>query len=417
MFTKMAAAIAVLAAMIALCTALPASAGSPLPPNFTCGGGPTSYAAPALSGTGQPGNTLSVSTGGWQDCSGVSVTVTGYAWSGPHGSGSNYAVQSDDVGRSIYATVYVRDSQGETNQANSNSITITAPSGGGGGGGDTSSPTTPSSLRVSTVSTSSISLAWTASSDNVSVAGYDLYKNGAGAGTTAATSAAFSSLSCGTSYTMAVDAYDAAGNRSAKASITAYTSSCVGSAPADTDHDGIADSVDNCRTVANHDQADDDHDNVGTACDLDEPAVPGSFTFSEAAFSAVSSADNMIGIIALIRCKTQYVNQEWDQAGIKKMIVEQVQFKVCYRPNAGILSVSSLHGDATYAGFPWQWNGTDSGYPYYRIQGNGHQVYFKMQGAAQINLIGIGVGPTKHLWFSFIFNDNNTIGGYSAGTV
>ncbi|MCW9014817.1 MAG: fibronectin type III domain-containing protein, partial [Gammaproteobacteria bacterium] len=45
-------------------------------------------------------------------------------------------------------------------------------------GVDSSAPTTPSNLRASNVSSDQISIAWNASSDNVAVTGYRLYKNG-----------------------------------------------------------------------------------------------------------------------------------------------------------------------------------------------------------------------------------------------
>ena len=63
----------------------------------------------------------------------------------------------------------------------------------------------------------SISLSWAASSDNVGVTGYGVYSNGTLAGSPTATSYTVSGLTCGTSYSVAVDAVDAAGNRSAKA--------------------------------------------------------------------------------------------------------------------------------------------------------------------------------------------------------
>ncbi len=97
---------------------------------------------------------------------------------------------------------------------------------------DTQPPTVPGALHATGATASSITVAWTASTDNVGVTGYGLYRNGASTGTTASVSATFSGLSCGTGYTLAVDAYDAAGNRSAKASITASTSACP--PPADT---------------------------------------------------------------------------------------------------------------------------------------------------------------------------------------
>jgi hypothetical protein len=92
--------------------------------------------------------------------------------------------------------------------------------------GDTQAPTMPGGLAVTGATTSSVSLGWTASSDNVGVAGYGVYKNGVNVASTQATSYSVSGLACGTTYTFSVDAYDAAGNRSGKASISAATSAC-----------------------------------------------------------------------------------------------------------------------------------------------------------------------------------------------
>src|SRR4051794_6318943 len=79
---------------------------------------------------------------------------------------------------------------------------------------DRKPPTSPTNLSVSGITSSGFTVKWTASTDNRGVAGYDRFLNGAAAGTTTSTSHAFSGLTCGTSYTAAVDAYDAAGNRS-----------------------------------------------------------------------------------------------------------------------------------------------------------------------------------------------------------
>ena len=97
---------------------------------------------------------------------------------------------------------------------------------------DTQAPTVPGALRASAATATSITVAWTASTDNIAVTGYGLYRNGTSTGTTGLITATFTGLACGTGYTLAVDAYDAAGNRSAKASITASTSACP--PPADT---------------------------------------------------------------------------------------------------------------------------------------------------------------------------------------
>src|SRR5256885_9686577 len=77
----------------------------------------------------------------------------------------------------------------------------------------------------------SISLLWSASLDNLGVAGYELFLNGNKVGTTTATSYTFPNLGCGTSYALAVDAFDAAGNRSQSALVQASTSACPGTSP------------------------------------------------------------------------------------------------------------------------------------------------------------------------------------------
>ena len=91
---------------------------------------------------------------------------------------------------------------------------------------DAQPPSQPANLAKTAATATSISVSWSASTDNVGVSGYTLSKNGVAAGTATNTNASFSGLSCGTSYSLAVDAYDAAGNHSAKTSLTASTSAC-----------------------------------------------------------------------------------------------------------------------------------------------------------------------------------------------
>ena len=91
---------------------------------------------------------------------------------------------------------------------------------------DSTSPSTPNGLTVPAAMLGSISLSWNASSDNVGVLGYDLFLNGSRIGTTPGTNYTFTGLSCGTSYTLGVDAYDAAGNTSGRTTVIASTRSC-----------------------------------------------------------------------------------------------------------------------------------------------------------------------------------------------
>ena len=89
---------------------------------------------------------------------------------------------------------------------------------------DTQPPSAPTGLSARAASPSEIDLAWTASSDNVGVAGYRIFRNGSLLTTVAGTSYADSSVAASATYTYYVIAYDAAGNGSAaSASVPATT--------------------------------------------------------------------------------------------------------------------------------------------------------------------------------------------------
>ncbi|TDB93881.1 chemotaxis protein [Micromonospora fluostatini] len=84
------------------------------------------------------------------------------------------------------------------------------------GGGDTQPPSVPGNLRATGTTSSSVSLAWNASTDNVGVTGYDVYRGGALAATVTGTTATVGGLSPSTGYSFSVRARDAAGNTSAQ---------------------------------------------------------------------------------------------------------------------------------------------------------------------------------------------------------
>ncbi|MBK6815821.1 MAG: fibronectin type III domain-containing protein [Saprospiraceae bacterium] len=67
---------------------------------------------------------------------------------------------------------------------------------------DTEAPTAPTNLAVTNLTPSSLTLSWTASTDNVGVAGYDVYQNGSkiNGATIVGTSYNFSGLSATTNY-------------------------------------------------------------------------------------------------------------------------------------------------------------------------------------------------------------------------
>lgn len=79
---------------------------------------------------------------------------------------------------------------------------------------DTEVPSTPLNLSVSGKTSSSISLAWTASTDNIGVSGYDIYVNDVFKTNVSANSGTVSGLNASTTYSFYVIARDVAGNKS-----------------------------------------------------------------------------------------------------------------------------------------------------------------------------------------------------------
>ena len=97
-------------------------------------------------------------------------------------------------------------------------------------GNDTQPPTTPTNLQTTAVAQTSISLAWTASTDNVGVTGYRVYDGTTQVGSPTNTTFTLSGLTCGTSHTFSVDALDAASNASPHSTaLTVSTTQCGGS--------------------------------------------------------------------------------------------------------------------------------------------------------------------------------------------
>ncbi len=102
--------------------------------------------------------------------------------------------------------------------------------GGGGGGNDTSAPSIPTNLASANTTQTSTDLTWSASTDNVGVTGYDVYKNGILLASTTTTSYTVTGLLTATSYAFTVTAKDAAGNvSSASNSVNVTTLSGGGS--------------------------------------------------------------------------------------------------------------------------------------------------------------------------------------------
>lgn len=201
-------------------------------------------ACPSTSPPPTPSDTQAPSTPTGLTVSNVSQTSAGLAW---NASTDNVGVAGYDVfrdgvkvsspsGTSASVTgltcatsyafgVQARDAAGNTSQRAQVNVATAAcsapppPS-------DTQAPSTPGSLRVSSATDASVSLAWSASTDNIGVAGYRTYRNGILVSTGPQTASSVGSLACGNAYTFEVSAFDAAGNSSPRASVIGSTLAC-----------------------------------------------------------------------------------------------------------------------------------------------------------------------------------------------
>ncbi|GHE31826.1 hypothetical protein GCM10017673_38230 [Streptosporangium violaceochromogenes] len=120
-------------------------------------------------------------------------------------------VEGLTAGQTYLIGVDAVDGNGNRSEKASVSVTVIA---------DTAAPAVPGGLRITALGAGSFSLAWDASTDNIGVVGYGVYRNGAKVGDDQTTlTKAFSGLVNGSAHTVEVDAVDMHGNRSAKVSI------------------------------------------------------------------------------------------------------------------------------------------------------------------------------------------------------
>ncbi|MEO1032962.1 MAG: S8 family serine peptidase [Bacteroidota bacterium] len=98
-----------------------------------------------------------------------------------------------------------------------------------GNASDTEAPTNPTSLVSSNITQTAFDISWNASTDNVGVVQYNIYINGSNIGSVTGTQASITSVSAATTYAVAVEAQDAAGNVSGQTSINVTTADASGS--------------------------------------------------------------------------------------------------------------------------------------------------------------------------------------------
>ncbi|TQD48927.1 chitinase [Lysobacter aestuarii] len=191
-----------------------------------CGSGPNPNLPPSVSltaptaGSSHPaGSNITVSANA-SDSDGAIASVQFFRGTTSLGTDSSapYSVTWSNAAAGNYSLKAVAtDDDGATTTSSAITVTVTStnpPT-------DTTAPSVPTGLASGSQTTTSISLGWSASSDNAGgsgVAGYDVYRNGSLVGSPAQPGYTDTGLSPGTSYSYRVRARDNAGNASAQGS-------------------------------------------------------------------------------------------------------------------------------------------------------------------------------------------------------
>ncbi|MET7683558.1 carbohydrate binding domain-containing protein [Streptomyces sp. NPDC005423] len=183
--------------------------------------------APSSSDTAQCSQTVAVqpntaySLSGWVRGSYVYLGVNGGAstWTTSPSAYSQLTVGFTTGATQTSATIYTHGWYAQGTYY-ADDISLDGP---GGGGSDTQAPTAPTGLTSTGKTSSSVSLSWGASSDNVGVSAYDVYSGTTRLLTVSGTTGTVSGLSASTAYTFTVKARDAAGNTSAASNSVSVT--------------------------------------------------------------------------------------------------------------------------------------------------------------------------------------------------
>jgi chitodextrinase len=122
------------------------------------------------------------------------------------GTGTSFTDTSTAYGSTYYYEVAAINGAGESARSNELSVTLVAP--------DSTPPSAPGSLRLGATGTSQLILEWSASTDNVGVSGYRVYRDGALVSTVTPTVFLDSGLASGSTHSYVVRAIDATGNQS-----------------------------------------------------------------------------------------------------------------------------------------------------------------------------------------------------------
>jgi chitodextrinase len=132
----------------------------------------------------------------------------------------SYSWNTTTVANGSYTlTAVAKDTAGNT--ATATSVTVTVDN------ADTTPPSVPAGLTATAANSAQVNLSWTASTDNVGVTSYKIYRNGSSTAlatvTAPTTTYQDAAVSAATAYSYTVTALDAAGNESAKSTSVSVT--------------------------------------------------------------------------------------------------------------------------------------------------------------------------------------------------
>jgi hypothetical protein len=138
------------------------------------------------------------------------------------------------------------------------------------------------------------------------------------------------------------------------------------------------------------------------------PPNPDEYPLQVGTFDALPEEDITVTTNSPVtRCKTQRFRKSWTQATLYNVLTYEGRFRVCYRHNAGIVSVLHRSGDSIFTRWPWSWKGNDDGYPFHiRYE---RRVEFYFRGTLEFCPIKLGCTTTKHPYITITFYDDNTI--------
>jgi chitodextrinase len=180
------------------------------------------------------GDTYAPSSPGTLRATGASDTTVGMTWNASSDNvgvagyeifrsgaliatltGTTYTDTGLDPSTAYVYTVRAFDAAGNrSGMSNTDTGTTLAPSSSDPSPSDTTAPTAPSTLRATGASDTTVGMTWNASTDNVGVSGYEIFRGGTLIATTTAASYTDTGLNPSTAYVYTVRAVDAAGNRS-----------------------------------------------------------------------------------------------------------------------------------------------------------------------------------------------------------